>query len=71
MRSHTQKEQKLVEFPTCYHYAFNHLKAEPKSNRFWYSCHPNVYQCAFNHLKAKQISNGYSMLDILLIYVTD
>ena len=56
--SHTQKDsQKSVEFPMCYHYAFNHLKAQPNSNGkimsdFWFSYHPNVYHCAFNHFKS-------------------
>lgn len=44
--------QKCLQFPMCYHYALNHLKAHPNSNGktmfdFLFSCHLNVLSLHF------------------------
>ena len=54
--------QKVVEFPMCYHYAFNHLKGHQRSNGNTMSdilyLYNNVtgYHCAFPNSRTKWIA---------------
>lgn len=53
-----KKTARSLEFPMCYYYSFNHLKAQPNSNKknsdFGLVVINMCYHCIFNHLKAQQ-----------------